>query len=67
MLCLMRRKGESISIFPNDIPKGMTVEELFVGGTIEIVVTETKDAQCKLGIKAPKELTIIRDDVNSHV
>ncbi len=53
MLCLMRRKGESISIHPDDIPKGMTVEELFAGGPIEIAVTETNHAQCKLGYKSP--------------
>ena len=32
MLVLMRRKGESILIYPGDIPEGMTVAELFAGG-----------------------------------
>ena len=65
MLCLSRRKGESISIYPKDIPKGMTVEELFAGSPIEITVTETNHAQCKLAIKAPKELVILRGELES--
>ena len=63
MLCLMRRKDESIFIYPKDIPTGMTVAELFAGCPIEIVVTETNHAQSKLGIKAPKELVIVRGEL----
>jgi hypothetical protein len=32
MFCLMRRKGESILIYPEDTPENMTVVELFAGG-----------------------------------
>lgn len=60
MLCLMRRKGESIFIYPDDIPEGMTVEELFASGPIRIDVNDTNYAQCKLAIKAPSELRIVR-------
>jgi len=63
MLVLMRRKGESILIYPGDIPEGMTVAELFAGGPIKLEIAETNRAQCKLGIKAPKELAIVRDEL----
>lgn len=49
--------------FPEDIPEGMTVEELFADGPIEITVTETRPKQCKIGIDAPRELTIVRDEI----
>ena len=65
MLCLSRRKGESIFIYPNDIPIGMSVEELFIAGPIEIIATETNYSQCKLGIKAPKELLILRGELEA--
>jgi sRNA-binding carbon storage regulator CsrA len=32
MLVVMRKEGESILIYPNDIPEGMTVAELFLTG-----------------------------------
>ena len=63
MLCLMPRKGESIFIYPKEIPKDMTVEELFSTGPIRIEVTDTNYAQCKLAIKAPNALKIIRDEL----
>ena len=50
MLLLSRRIGESILIYPDDVPEGMTVAELFADGPIEITVTDTKAPQCKLGI-----------------
>jgi sRNA-binding carbon storage regulator CsrA len=62
----MRRKDESIFIYPKDIPENMTVEELFAGGSTEIVVTETNHAQSKLGIKAPKELVTVRGELESN-
>lgn len=63
MLALMRRKNESIFIYPGNISEGMTVAELFAGGPIEIIVSDTNDAQCKLGISAPIELNIVRDEL----
>jgi sRNA-binding carbon storage regulator CsrA len=65
MLVLMRRKGESILIYPDDLPEDMTVAELFAGGPIRIEIAATHHAQCKLAIDAPRELTIMRDDAKS--
>jgi len=67
MLGLMRRKGESILVYPEDIPEGMTVEELFAGGPIKITISETNHAQCKLGIDAPRELVILRSELGSSL
>ena len=51
MLVLSRRSGESIYIQPSeDLPAGMTVEELFSGGGIEITVLNNAT---RLGIDAP--------------
>ena len=66
MLILMRRAGESIQIYPDDIPEGMTVEELFTNGPIEIKVTDTKGPHCKLGIDAPKELNVVRSEIHQR-
>ena len=66
MLVLMRRKGESITIYPDDLPDDMTVNELFAGGPIRIEVAATNHAQCKLAIDAPKALTIHRDDMKDN-
>jgi sRNA-binding carbon storage regulator CsrA len=63
MLMLTRYENQSILIYPKDIPEGMTVSELFANGPIEIIVTETKTSQCKLGINAPNELNIVRDEL----
>ena len=60
MLVLMRRENESIHIFPEDIPEGMTVSELFSDGPIEITIARIQNIQCKIGIDAPKELRIER-------
>jgi carbon storage regulator CsrA len=63
MLVLMRKTGESILIYPEDIPDNMTVAELFADGPIKITVTSTKGPQCQLGFDAPQELTIVRDEI----
>ena len=63
MLMLMRRANESIYIYPKEIPEGMTVEELFSDGPIEITVADTKGPHCKLGVTAPKELNIVRNEI----
>jgi len=57
----MRRKGESILIYPEDIPENMTVAELFAGGPIKMTVTNTNDAQCKVAIDARMALRIARN------
>lgn len=63
MLSLTRKAGESILIYPGDIPEGMTVAELFEDGPIEIMVVQTRPNQCKIGIDAPRELKIVRDEI----
>jgi len=63
MLILTRRIGEKIYIYPDDLPEEMTVKELFEGGQIAIEVLGVKGMQVKIGIDAPKNLTILRDDV----
>ena len=57
----MRRKGESILIYTEDIPENMTVAELFAGGPIKMTVTNTNDAQCKVAIDARMALRIARN------
>ncbi len=61
MLFLTRKEGESVCIYPDDLPPDMTVSELFVGGHITIEVTNTRANQVKIGINAPTGLKIIRD------
>jgi sRNA-binding carbon storage regulator CsrA len=63
MLVLMRRENESILTFPEDMPEGMTVAELFANGPLELKVISTNDFQCKIGIKAPSELAIVRNEI----
>ncbi len=63
MLILTRRIGEQIYIYPDDLPEDMTVKELFEGRQIAIEVLGVKGMQVKIGIDAPKNLTILRDDV----
>jgi len=66
MLILTRRIGEQIYIYPEDLPEDMTVKELFEGGQIVIEVLGVKGVQVKIGIDAPKNLTILRDDANEN-
>ncbi len=63
MLSLTRKVGESILIYPEDIPEGMTVAELFSDGPIKIEVKDTKSFQVKLGVYAPHELAIWRNEI----
>jgi len=65
MLVLTRRIGEQLYIYPSDdVPPEMTVAELFAGGQIAIEVIEVKGTQVRLGIDAPKQLKMLRDDAN---
>ena len=63
MLVLSRRESESVFIYPEDIPENLTVAELFAGGRIEIQVLGVQGGQVRLGFKAPKELSILRDEL----
>jgi global regulator protein family protein len=54
--------GEQVFIYPDDLPPDMTVAELFAEGQIAIEVREIKGTQVRIGISAPKNLSILRDD-----
>jgi len=66
MLVLTRRPNELIYIYPEDLPPDMTVSELFADGQIAIEVLGIKGNQVKIGIDAPKQLTILRDDAGER-
>lgn len=38
-------------------------EELFLGDEIEVVVLDVNRNQVKIGIKAPRELTVLREEL----
>lgn len=63
MLTLKRRRGESIRVFPDDqLDPNMTVGELFRDAEIVIEVRETHRGSVSVGIEAPAQLKIWRDD-----
>jgi carbon storage regulator len=51
MLIITRKKGESIMI----------------GDDIEIIISKIDDGSIKIGIKAPKDLTILRKELYEQV
>jgi len=64
MLAITRREEESLVIYPSlNIDPNTTVAELFKGGPIEIIVTKIQGGQVRLGINAPKSLTIMRSEL----
>lgn len=66
MLLISRREGEAIFIYPDkQLPQDMTVAELFAGNQISLEVKEISGNQVRFGIKAPKTLTILRNEVKS--
>jgi carbon storage regulator CsrA len=54
MLVVTRKRGESIYV----LPRGCKEDE-----AIEVVVTRTRLGSCSLGVRAPKDVKILRDDV----
>ena len=42
-------------------------ESFYVGDNVNITVLEVKGSQVKIGIEAPREIQIVRDDVKSTV
>lgn len=63
MLTLKRRRGEAIRVFPaDDLDLNMTVGELFRDAEIIIEVRETHRGSVSVGIDAPPQLKIWRDD-----
>lgn len=67
MLLVSRRIGEAVFIYPNNLPEDMTVGELFAGGQVSIEIKEINGNQVRIGIDAPKKLTILRHDAKSTV
>jgi sRNA-binding carbon storage regulator CsrA len=64
MLVLSRRTDESILIQPADGADGsMTLAQLFAGGPILITLLGGSGRRVKLGIEAPEQLSIRRNDV----
>ena len=64
MLVLTRRIGESILIFPsNEVHPDTPISELFKDGPIQLTLTRVNGNQARLGIVAPNNLTIAREEV----
>lgn len=64
MLVLSRRNSESIHIQPAEgLDPRMTVAELFAAGPLVIEVRAVKGRQVRLGIEAPRDLAVIRDEL----
>lgn len=64
MLNVKRRKGESIIISPvADLPPDMTVSELFADGDIQVYFHDTTSQHSSVGISAPEQLLILRDEL----
>ena len=63
MLSLSRNENQSLFIqLAKDVDPAMTVAELFKDGPIEIYVHDLRKTQIKIGIQAPQELNIIREE-----
>jgi len=67
MLCLNRRAGQKIYIFPDDLPPDMTVAELFSEGKITLEILAIEADQVRVGIDAPNALKVLRDDAKNKV
>lgn len=64
MLVLTRRVGETVFLFPSDeLDPDTPVSELFKNGPVEITLTRVNGNQARLGIVAPSEFTIAREEV----
>ena len=63
MLSLSRKENESLFIqLDKNTDPNMTVGELFKDGPIEIYVQDIRKIQITIGIQAPLELNIIREE-----
>jgi sRNA-binding carbon storage regulator CsrA len=64
MLILTRKPGQSLSIHPHPtLDPGVPVEQLFVGGPIQVQVLGVQGPQVRLGVAAPAGLCIRRDEL----
>lgn len=63
MLVVSRRSDESILIRPADDADGnVTLKDLFANGPIEITLLGGNGRRVKMGIEAPRQLSIRRKD-----
>ncbi len=61
MLIVSRRDAESILIRPgDDIDPNMTLADLFKNGPIEITIFSSNGKRVKMGVQAPRQLSIWR-------
>jgi sRNA-binding carbon storage regulator CsrA len=64
MLILTRKPSQSLSIHPHPtLDPGTPVEQLFVGGPIQVQVVGVQGAQVRLGVAAPAGFCILRDEL----
>lgn len=64
MLILSRRAEEWIYLdLGESVDPEMTVKKLFAEGPIEILVSEIRGNQVRLGFAAPKALDVYRDEL----
>mgnify|MGYP003472110965 FL=1 len=63
MLILTRKPSQSLSIHPHPtLDPNTPVEQLFVGGPIQVQVVGVQGAQVRLGVAAPAGFCILRDE-----
>lgn len=63
MLIVSRRDAESILIRPGEgIDTSMTLADLFRNGPIEITIFTSDNSRVKMGVQAPRQLSIWRKD-----
>ena len=63
MLLVSRRDSESILIRPEEgIDPQLTLADLFVNGPIEIRIFSAGDKRVTIGVSAPRQLSIWRQD-----
>jgi sRNA-binding carbon storage regulator CsrA len=64
MLVLTRRVGESVLIFPSEgLPPDTPISAVFADGPIQLTLTRINGSQARIGIVAPQNLTIAREEV----
>ena len=64
MLILTRKPGQSLSIHPHPtLDPDTPIEQLFVGGPIQVQVLGVQGSQVRLGVAAPAGLCIQRDEL----
>jgi sRNA-binding carbon storage regulator CsrA len=64
MLVLTRRQGQSILIRPApDLDPATPISELFSNGPIEVAVLGVDGKQIKVGVDAPRLLSVLRNEL----